>query len=190
MTDHVPPQDIDAERAVIGSVLMSANALDDCAEVLNPGDFYRPAHEAILRAALAVQGRQEPVDSITVGDELERNGNLTRIGGRAYLAECVNTVPVSTNATHYAEIVVEKAKRRLIDAAARRIAAAIESGTGDADAILEQAEEEFGRISAARQRVQLKPLSTTLDQTLAALDSGLPAFTSTPWPDLDWHIHG
>lgn len=190
MNDHVPPQDLDAERAVIGSVLLSASALDDCAEIINPGDFYRPAHEAIFRAALAVQAKQEPVDAITVGDELERAGDLVRAGDRLYLARCVDAVPTAANATHYAEIVVEKAKRRLIDAAARRIVAAVQSGTGDADEILEQAEEEIGRISAARQRVQVKPLSTTLDQTLAALDSGLPAFTSTPWPDLDWHIHG
>lgn len=190
MNDRTPPQDVDAERAVIGSILLSSSALDDCAEILNPGDFYRPAHEAIFRAALAVQGRQEPVDSITVGDELERTGDLTRTGDRIYLAECVNGVPTSANAAHYAEIVVEKAKRRLIDAAARRIVAAVESGTATADSILEQAEDEIGQISATRQRVQVKPLSSTLTQTLTALEGGMPAFTATPWPDLDYHIHG
>lgn len=190
MNDHLPPQDLDAEQAVIGSILMSATALDDCAEVLNPGDFYRPAHEAILRAAIAVQAKQEPADAITVGNELERTGDLARVGGRAYLNECIGSIAVYTNATHYAEIVVEKAKRRLIDAAARRILSEVESGTSDADAILERAEEEIGHISAARQRVTVKPLSTTLEQTVAALESGMPNFTPTPWGDLDDFIHG
>ena len=190
MSGHVPPQDLDAERAVIGSILMSASALDDCAEILNPGDFYQPRHEHIFRAALAVQARQEAVDALTVGDELAKVGLTQQTGGGAYLHECIDATPNYGNAAHYAEIVVEKAKRRNIDAAARRILAAVESGTSDADAILERAEEEIGHISAARQRVAVKPLSQTLEQTIAALDSGLPAFTSTPWADLDWHIHG
>lgn len=190
MNDHLPPQDLDAERAVIGSILMSATALDDCAEIINPGDFYRPAHEAIFRAALAVQAKQEPADAIMVGDELERSGDLARVGGRAYLNDCINSTAIHTNAAHYAEIVVERAKRRLIDTAARRILAAVESGTSDADAILERAEEEIGHISAARQRVTVKHLSQTLEQTVASLESGAPAFTPTPWADLDDFIHG
>lgn len=187
MSDYLPPQDLDAERAVVGSILLSANALDECAELINPGDFYMPAHEQIFRAALAVQSRQEPVDALTVGDELEKAGSRVE---RHYLRECVETVPTASNVAYYAELVVEKAKRRLIDAAARRIMAAVQAGTADADSILEQAEDEIGRISASRQRVQVKPLSMTLEHTLNELNSGLPAFASTPWADLDYHIHG
>ena len=188
MSDNLPPQDIPAEQAVIGSLLLSTDALDEAAEIVNPGDFYRPVHEHIFRAALAVQARQEPVDVLTVADELTRAGH-DKVG-TVYLHECVQATPTAANAAHYAGIVVEKAKRRLIEAAARRILQAAADGTGDADALLEQAEEEIGRISAARQRVNVKALSDTLPHTIGGLESGLPVFTATPWPDLDWHIHG
>lgn len=191
MNDHTPPQDIPAERAVIGSILMSATALDDVAEIINPGDFYQPRHEAIFRAALAVQARrQDAPDAIGVNAELVRTGDAERCGGLHYLNECISSNPTHANAAYHAEIIVEQAKKRLIDAAARRIMAAVQAGTSDADAILAQAEEEIGNISAARNRVRLKPLSETLEHTLTLLDSGDPTFTPTPWPDLDEHIYG
>lgn len=191
MSDHTPPQDIPAERAVIGSVLMSSAALDDVAEIINPGDFYQPRHEAIFRAALAVQAkRQEGVDTLTVNAELARTGDADRCGGLAYLNECVDAIPgTAASAVHHAEIVVEQAKRRLIDAAARRIMAAVQSGTSDADAILAEAEEEIGNISATRNRIRVRPLSETLDHTLTILDEP-PVFTPTAWPDLNEHIYG
>lgn len=188
--DYLPPQDTDAEQAIIGSILLSATALDDVAEIINPGDFYQPKHEAIFRAALAVQARREAVDALTVGSELERTGDSKRIGGSEYLFQCVTGVPVAANAGHYAEIVVEKAKRRLIETAARRIMAAVQEGAADADAILARAEEEIGNISATRNRIRVRPLSETLEQTLELLDSGQEPFTPTPWVDLNEHIYG
>lgn len=188
--NYLPPQDIDAERAAIGSILIDSEALDDVAEIINPGDFYQPKHEAVFRAALAVQGRRDAVDALTVGAELERTGDSSRVGGTAYLFECIDQVPVAANGAHYAEIVVEKAKRRLIDTAARRIMAAVQEGAADADDILARAEEEIGNISATRNRVQVRPLSETLERTLEMLEAGEEAFVPTPWVDLNDHIYG
>lgn len=186
----VPPQDIEAEAAVLGSMMLSPTALDDCQDVLAPGDFYRPAHEAICMAIYALAAKREPVDAVTVSDELQRQGNLTRVGGPAYLHQLVNSVPNAASATFYAGIVVDKAtRRRLVEAATRVLQMAQAEGT-DTDSVVALAEQEVGQVSATRNRVRLRPLADTLEHTLEMLDSDGPLFAPTPWPDLDEHIHG
>ncbi|MEP6631493.1 MAG: DnaB-like helicase N-terminal domain-containing protein, partial [Lapillicoccus sp.] len=83
--DRLPPQDLHAEQSVLGGMLLSKDAIADCVEVLRSVDFYRPAHEGIYEAVLNLYGRGEPADAITVSDELSKRGDLTRVGGQAYL---------------------------------------------------------------------------------------------------------
>ena len=80
--DRQPPQDITAEQSVLGGMLLSKDAIADVVEVLRPGDFYRPAHQAVYDCVLDLYGRGEPADPITVSAELERHGELGRAGGR------------------------------------------------------------------------------------------------------------
>ena len=90
-------------------MLLSKDAIADVVEVLRPGDFYRPAHQAVYDSILDLYGRGEPADPITVSAELERRGELLRVGGAPYLHTLIATVPTAANAGYYAEIVAEKA---------------------------------------------------------------------------------
>jgi len=102
---------------VLGAILLSKDAIADCLEAVKAHDFYRPAHELIFDAVLDLFGRGEPADAITVADELGKRGDLTRIGGQAYLHQLIQAVPTAANAGYYAEIVADRAiLRRLVEA--------------------------------------------------------------------------
>ena len=112
-----PPQDIPAEQSVLGGMMLSKDAIADVVEMVRGHDFYRPAHETIYEAIIDLYGRGEPADAVTVSDELTKRGEITRIGGPAYLHELIQTVPTAANAGYYAEIVAERAVlRRLVNA--------------------------------------------------------------------------
>lgn len=115
------PQDLDAERSVIGSMLLKPAAITDVLEHVKPHDFYRPAHEQIFDVALDLFGRGDPVDPITVADELRKRGTLRRVGGQAYLHDLVAAVATTSNADYYAEIVHERAVMRRLIAAGETI---------------------------------------------------------------------
>ena len=87
--DRLPPQDVGAEQSVLGGMLLSKDAIADCVEQLKGTDFYRPAHELIYDAILDLYGRGEPADAITVSDELTKRGDLSRVGGQAYLHQLI-----------------------------------------------------------------------------------------------------
>src|SRR3954463_4346458 len=107
-----PPQNLEAEESVLGAMLLSPGAIGAVSEVLDAGDFYRESHAKIYRGALALYARGEPVDAITLVDELEERGELEDVGGRVRLHELAALVPASTNAGHYAEIGRETATLR------------------------------------------------------------------------------
>lgn len=115
-----PPQDLNAERGVLGGMMLSKDAIADVVETVRGNDFYRPAHEMIFEAIIDLYGRGEPADLVTVSDELSKRGELQRVGGGAYLADLIDMVPTAANAGFYAEIVVERAQlRRLVEAGTR-----------------------------------------------------------------------
>src|ERR1041384_395975 len=118
--DRQPPQDLTAEQSVLGGMMLSKDAIADVVEVLRPGDFYRPAHQTVYDCILDLYGRGEPADAVTVAAELQRRGELIRLGGAPYLHTLIATVPTAANAAYYAEIVAEKAiLRRLVEAGTR-----------------------------------------------------------------------
>lgn len=112
--DRVPPQDLEAELAVLGGMLLSTDAVADVARILTSGtEFYRPAHETIYDAILTVYARgAEKPDPITVAAELTRRGDIARIGGAPYLHHLVQMVPTAANAPYYAERLAECAAAR------------------------------------------------------------------------------
>src|SRR3954449_3713203 len=83
--DRTPPQDLVAEQSVLGGMMLSKDAIADVVEVLRPGDFYRPAHQLVYDCGLDLYSRGEPADAVTVAAELERRGELRRVGGAPYL---------------------------------------------------------------------------------------------------------
>ncbi|MET0837792.1 MAG: DnaB-like helicase N-terminal domain-containing protein, partial [Marmoricola sp.] len=113
----MPPQDPDAEQSVLGSMLISKDAIADVNEQIGGADFYKPAHESIYDVIVDLYGRGEPADPVTVSAELHRRGELQKVGGAPYLHTLSASVPIAANAGYYATIVREKAiLRRLVDA--------------------------------------------------------------------------
>src|SRR5947209_13420045 len=121
-TAPIPPQNLDAEESVLGAMMLSPGAIGAVSEVLSAGDFYRESHAKVYRSALALYGKGEPVDAITLVDELERRGELDGIGGRSRIAELAAQVPAASNAGHYARIVRDMATLRGLIRAGQEIA--------------------------------------------------------------------
>jgi hypothetical protein len=111
-TAPVPPQNLEAEESVLGAMMLSPGAIGAVSEELDASDFYRESHAVIYRAALALYSKGEPVDAITLVDELEERGELEGAGGRVRIHELATLVPASANAGHYARIVHEMATLR------------------------------------------------------------------------------
>src|SRR5690625_1491012 len=153
--DRTPPQDVAAEQSVIGGMLLSKDAIADVVETIQPQDFYRPAHEIIYDAILDLYSRGEPADAITVGDELNKRGELTRIGGPAYLHTLIASVPTAANAGYYGRIVRERAVlRRLVDAGTRIVQLGYASDGGDIEELVNAAQSEVSaEIRRASRRV-------------------------------------
>ncbi|WP_326701868.1 AAA family ATPase (plasmid) [Streptomyces sp. NBC_01754] len=152
---RVPPQDLDAEQSVIGSLLLSGSpgsASRFFAEILETGivagEYYRPAHALIHRAVCDLHAAGEPVDAITVADALTRRGELTRVGGAPYLHTCVQAVPTAANGPHYAEIVRAKAYRRAVIESAQRIVEFAYSEAGGEDEVRDLVERQLTEIVA------------------------------------------
>ena len=95
---RTPPQDNVAEQSVLGGMMLSKDAIADVVEVLRPDDFYRPAHQTVYECILDLYGRGEPADAVTVSAELQRRGELIRLGGAPYLHTLIATVPTAANA--------------------------------------------------------------------------------------------
>src|SRR6266487_3777325 len=91
--DRTPPQAIEAEKSVLGAMMLSKDAIADVVEVIKPGDFYRPSHQLIYDAVLDLYARGEPADAVTVSAELTRTGQLNRAGGATYLHTLISSVP-------------------------------------------------------------------------------------------------
>ena len=169
--DRTPPQDMAAEQSVLGSMLLSKDAIADVSEVLKGADYYRPAHETIHDAIIDLYGRGEPVDMVTVAAELQRRGELQRIGGAPYLHTLSANVPIAANAGYYAEIVREKAiLRRLVDAGTKIVQIGY-AGEGQIDAVVDQAQAEVYKIADRRSGEDYVPLSDIMDGVLDEIEA-------------------
>ncbi|MFC8010846.1 replicative DNA helicase [Streptomyces cinereoruber] len=147
------PEDLDAEQAVLGSMLLSEDAVVDVPDTLSPEDYYRPAHQTIHHAILDLRKRGgEAIDPITVGAELRKRGELDRVGGASYLHTLVQAVPTAANATFYAEHVREQAVLRRLVEAGTRIVAMGYAGQGETDEIAAAAAAEIAGVVETRGR--------------------------------------
>ena len=169
--DRLPPQDMHAEQSVIGAMLLSKDAIADCVEGLKAVDFYRPAHELIYDTILNLYSRGEPADAITVSDELTKRGDLTRVGGQAYLHQLISAVPTAANAGYYAEIVAERAVlRRLVDAGTKIVQMGYGQGGGDVLDIVNAAQEEIYAVADKRGGDDYAVLGDVLEATVDEIE--------------------
>ncbi len=145
--DRVPPQAVEAERAVLGAVLLDGSSINRAIDFLTDETFYRDAHRKIFAAMLALDEKNEPIDLITVCDELQRSGDLESVGGRLFLSSLLDEVATSANIGHHSGRVQEKSiLRRLISTGTRIVQEAYE-GAGEVKEILDQAERAIFEIS-------------------------------------------
>src|SRR3989344_4717568 len=115
---RIPPQSLDSEKAVLGSILVRPGALIEIADIVFPDSFYAEKHRHIYQSMIDLSSKNEPIDLLSVSHKLDEKKMLEKIGGRSYIAELTETVPHSTNVKHYAEIVKKKhTLRSLIEAA-------------------------------------------------------------------------
>ena len=164
------PQAIEAEQSVLGSILIDADAILKVADFLRPVDFYRKQHGDIFEAMLALHGQREPIDLVTLGDELERNARLEPAGGPAYLTTLMNTVPTAVHVEHYGRIVERKAVLRNLIGAAGKIAAVGYEEANDAEVAIDRAESILFEISQHRTVGGFESLATLLGQAYDRLE--------------------
>ena len=146
-----PPQNLEAEESVLGAMLLSATAVGTVSELLSAGDFYRERHATIYRAMLGLWAKGEPVDAITLSDELDERGELEAVGGRAKIAELASLVPAASNVEHYARIVREMATLRGLVQAGLSIARLGQERPGETADLVDRAEQIV--FDLAQQRV-------------------------------------
>jgi replicative DNA helicase len=168
--DRTPPQDNAAEQSVLGSMLLSKDAIADVVEALKGVDYYRPAHEIIHDAIVDLYGRGEPADPITVAAELVKRGELQRVGGAPYLHTLSANVPIAANAGYYAEIVRDKAVLRRLVEAGTRIAALGYAGEGQIDDVVDSAQAEVYRVTDRRASEDYAPLSDIMSGVLDEIE--------------------
>lgn len=188
--DRMPPQDLAAEQGVLGGILLSKDAIADVVDVLAGRDFYRPAHELIFDVILDLYGRGEPIDAITVGDNLNKHGQLDRIGGTTYLHTLISVVPTAANAGYYAVIVRERAiLRRLVEVGTQITKLGYASDGTDLDVIVNRAQQEIYEVTRQRDR-EGDALSDIMEGTLDQIESisnrtGQMSGVPTGFADLD-----
>ncbi|WP_439956835.1 MULTISPECIES: replicative DNA helicase [Nocardioides] len=169
--DRTPPQDNAAEQSVLGSMLLSKDAIADVVDVIKGVDYYRPAHEVIHDAIIDLYGRGEPADPITVAAELQKRGELQRIGGAPYLHTLSANVPIAANAGYYAEIVRDKAILRRLVEAGTRIASLGYAGEGDIDDVVDNAQAEVYKVTDRRASVDYAPLGDIMSGVLDEIEA-------------------
>jgi replicative DNA helicase len=155
------PHNLDAERSVLGAILIDNEAYNAAAAVLTPSAFFRDAHRRIFERIIDLAERSRPIDLVTLKDELERAGDLSEVGGPAYIASLVDGVPRATNVEYYARIVKEKSTLRSLIYSANKILANAYEADQDADLILDEAESAIFAVADDRIRsgfVQMKDL--------------------------------
>jgi len=170
--ERVPPQNLEAEMGVLGSMLLDRDAIAQVVEILRPEDFYREAHRIIYAAILDLFERGEPVDLITVTDRLRDQGKLDDAGGPSYIAALLNSVPTAANAEYYARIVLQKSILRSLIRAGTQIAHLGFEGDEDVEILVDRAEKLVFEIGRRRLGRDFAPIRDLIKETMERLDAG------------------
>lgn len=191
---RVPPQNLDAEQAVLGSLLIDRDAIYRVMEHLTAVDFYRRGHQLIYQTVVDINEQGEPVDLVTVSEELLNKGQLDKVGGATYLASLADAVPTAANVEYYAKIVAEKALlRSLIDTSVQIAQKGYEAGE-EVSELIDQAEQMIFNVTQKKNRAGFVPIKEILLETFERIEklamqknevTGIPTFK-----DLDKMLSG
>ena len=190
VAERTLPHNLEAERSVLGAILLHNDAFNTAAEVIDSNDFFRDAHRRIFEKMVRLAERGGAIDLVTLKEELNRSGDLDQVGGPAYISALVDGVPRSTNVEHYARIIKEKATLRNLIYSANKILTNAYDAEEEADTILDQAESAIFAIADKKIRdgfVSLKDLAETSLDTIEKLASRKELVTGVPtgFTDLD-----
>ena len=192
--DRTPPNDIAAEQAVLGGMILSKKAIAEVTEFIDGSEFYRPQHETIFNAILDLYTHNRPVDPITLSKYLREIGVLAKVGGPGYVNDLVQCVPTAANAEYYAGIVHDCAARRRIIEAGTRIVQLGYSSEGDATSVSDAAQVELNSALQTREEVDSALLGEDLDEVARELEKlqaeGRAMGVPTGFTDLDSLTHG
>lgn len=166
----LPPQNIEAEAGLLGSILLDKDSLLKVGDRLSPNDFYEPKHQQIYQAMLDLFERNRPIDVLTISNRLREDGQLDQVGGSAYLTGLVNDVPSASHASHYGEIVQKTGTlRRLIKASEDIVQLGYQEG-GEVDELLSQAEQKLFSVSQQNIKQDITAIDEILDDSFERLD--------------------
>lgn len=168
--DRVPPQNIEAEQAVLGSILLDADTIVEAMEYLKPSDFYRRSHQLIYEIMIKLTDSGDAIDTITIKNKLESLNLLEDVGGLSYLSDLAMAVPTAANIIHYAKIVEQKSLlRTLIKTATEIVSQGYEQGD-EVGNILDEAEKRILEVSENRKRNEFLSISEVLNDSFAEID--------------------
>src|SRR6476660_9680117 len=195
VAERTLPHNLEAERSVLGAILLHNDAFNMAAEVIDAGDFFRDAHRRIFDKMVKLVERGDAMDLVTLKEELGRSGDLEEVGGPAYITALVDGAPRSTNVEPYARIIKEKATLRSLIFSANKIVATAYEAEEDADVILDQAEHAIFAIADDKVRdgfVSMKHLAQSSLDTIEKLHSRKELITGVPsgFTDLDEMMSG
>jgi replicative DNA helicase len=191
----LPPQNLEAEQSVLGSLLLDQNSMIKIGDIILPEDFYKDIHQVIFQAMLDLSDKREPIDLLSLSNVLEEQGKLELIGGNTYLADLTNIVPTAANIVHYTQIVRKKSILRNLLYASHEITQLGYEESDDVDAVLDQAEQKLFNISQRSMREQFTSVKSVLTDTFERIEKlhqgdgkfrGLP----TGYADLDNLLSG
>ena len=167
---HLPPQSIEAEESLLSAILLDNNTLLDVVEVLAVADFYRTAHQKIYAAVIELFDKGEPIDLVTLANNLKEKGQLEGVGGASYLARLVDAVPLAVNAQHYAKIIADKASLRRLIEKANAIAKRCFDDRGNVDDVIDFAEASIFEISERKTSQSFYPISRLIIRNIETLE--------------------
>lgn len=191
----IPPHSIDAEQSVLGSILLEKDSIVTCSESLKPIDFYSETHKEIFEAMISLYKRSDPIDIVTLTEELKKRGSLDAIGGISYITDLSTVVPTVSNLSNYIKIVKEKSILRKLIRTSNQIMESSYVGETDVMHILEDAEKGIFDISQEKTGDNLSPISDVLMNTYEMLEEvyknkGQITGMTTGFIDLDRKLNG
>lgn len=192
---RIPPHSIEAEQSVLGAMIVNKESINTALEIIRPVDFYKEANREIYEAIIVLFNRNEPVDLITLSEELKRRGNLENIGGITYIANLSSSVAATANTKYYCKIVEEKSiLRRLISSSEEIMTKAFEDNE-EINAIIEKAEKNIFDITQGSHKQGFAPINEVLLSSFAqieerAANKGALTGLTTGFMDLDHKLSG
>ena len=194
--DKLPPQSIEAEQSVLGSILLDKKAIVKIADILHADDFYRDVHKIVYQTMLELFEKNEPIDIMSVSNRLEEKDLLEKIGGSSYLTDLVNFVPTAANVVHYAKIVQKKKMLRDLIEAAHGITQLSYQEVEGIEKVLDQAEKNIFAVSQRSLKQFFTPIKPALEDAFDRIDAlhkhegGTLRGLSTGFIDLDNYLAG